>query len=178
MGQEGEKNNTEDFKYVLLIFKALALSGKSPLNWTKQTPPAVLPRGDGEASHRCLLQELSQGACVLGNLLSHSRGMWGCVQRTQKNEKESQLVPLSTANFPVSLGHCAVSPHHQTTTSTGQHCLLCTHPLRSGPTRMATTETGKMGQKLSGNKLTFIICPFQDARTPMSPKNEQHEVLR
>lgn len=69
-----------------------------------------MPWGDGAASHRCLLQELSQGACVLGNLLSHSRGMWGCVQRMQKNEKDSQLVPLSTANFPVSLGHCTVPP--------------------------------------------------------------------
>lgn len=81
-----------------------------------------MPRGDGADSHRCLLQELSQGACVLGNLLSHSRGMWGCVQRMQKNDKESQLVPLSTANFPVSLGHCAVSfpPTHTHTTKRPQ----------------------------------------------------------
>lgn len=124
--------------------KALILSGKSPLTGLNKYLQRYCQWWRSSLL-RHLLQELHQGACLLGNFLTVTlrgvEGMWGCAWRMQEAWEASLYFSLQPI-LPVRLCHCEASPH-QVTTSTGWHCFLCTHPLRTGPTRMATIETGE-----------------------------------
>lgn len=95
---------------MLSNLKAHALSGNSPLTeLNKHLQHTVLAVVTWWPPHRCLPEELGQGPHLLGNLPTVTlcrQGCGGVHGECKRNEKESQLVPLSLKPIlPVSLGH-------------------------------------------------------------------------
>lgn len=123
--------------------------------WIKHTP-AVVSSGDEQP---LTPSQMPAAGTAPGAHLMGGGGGGICTGDTTGMRRKASLYHFVQPILPANLGQCEVWPH-QVTTSTRWCCLLCTHPLRAGPTRMATTEIGgqlRNSQETSCPSLSVLL---------------------